>query len=109
MTSEPDPGPPGFDEALLARGAAAWETGMCAKCHADDATGGDRAPDLTDDQWLHGTGSLDEIRALLDTGVPRDRLVDPSRPFPMNPVTRLVPDPADLDALAAYVLSLSAP
>lgn len=92
---------------VLARGAQAWSTGMCSKCHGVAAKGGIRAPDLTDDTWLHIDGSVPAIRALLVTGVPRDRLIVPDRPFPMNPVPRLVPDEDALDALAVYVAHLS--
>lgn len=88
-------------------GVDTFATGMCAKCHADDGTGSDRAPDLTDDEWLHCDGSVDGILAVLKSGVPKDKLVDPSRPFGMNPVTNLVKDDAALQALAEYVHGLS--
>ena len=79
---------------------------MCAKCHGEDGTGGKRAPDLTDDEWLHADGSIDSIRKILRSGVPRGKLKDPDRPFAMNPATNLITDDEAIDALAAYVASL---
>ena len=90
---------------LLARGAAAWERGMCSKCHGEEGRGGARAPDLTDDQWLHCDGSVEGILQVLRRGVPKSELKDSTRPFAMNPVSNLVPDADDLAALAAYVMS----
>jgi mono/diheme cytochrome c family protein len=80
---------------------------MCAKCHGEVGEGSDRGPDLTDDQWQHGDGSVEAITEVLKHGVSKEELADPSRPFGMNPATKLVDDPAELDALAAYVWSLS--
>ncbi len=91
----------------LERGAEAFAAGSCAKCHMKTGRGGERGPDLTDDQWDHCDGSVAGILAVLKSGVPREKLRDPNRPFAMNPVTRLVPDEEDLAALAAYVWTLS--
>lgn len=91
----------------LTAGKAAYEKGMCSKCHGDAGKGGDRAPDLTDREWLHCDGTIESILEVLHTGVPREKLVDQSRRFAMNPVTRLVPDEDELAAFAAYVRSLS--
>ena len=93
----------------LARGANAFERGMCAKCHHEDGKGGKRAPDLTDAEWLHCDGTITGILQVLHTGVSKDCLKDPTRPFAMNPVKNLVPNEQDLNALAAYVWSLSHP
>jgi mono/diheme cytochrome c family protein len=87
-------------------GSVAFQTAMCVKCHGDDATGTKRAPDLTDDEWLHVDGSVEQIRALIVAGVPKDKLKDPDRPFAMNPVTNFIQDEKQIDALAAYVHSL---
>lgn len=102
-----EPTGPAFDEATLALGATAYAKGMCAKCHGDDGRGTERGPDLTDDQWQHGDGSVAGILEVFRNGVPKEALADPSRPFGMNPVTTLIEDPAELDALAAYVWTLS--
>lgn len=92
---------------VLERGSKAYRVGMCFKCHLDEGTGGARAPDLTDTDWLHCDGSIEGIRQVLVEGVSRDQLKDPDRPHAMNPATNLVPDEKQIAALAAYVYSLS--
>lgn len=92
---------------VLERGSKAYQTGMCFKCHRDDGTGGPRAPNLTDSDWLHCDGSIDGIRQVLIDGVSRDQLKDSDRPHAMNPATNLIADDGQIAALAAYVYSLS--
>jgi mono/diheme cytochrome c family protein len=92
---------------VLARGVRAWGQGNCTMCHGPQGGGNQMGPDLTDDQWDHCDGSIAGIREVLVAGVSRDQLADPSHMMPMESATKLVPDEADLDALAAYVWSLS--
>lgn len=92
--------------SVATSGVSAYATGFCAKCHGEDGTGSERGPDLTDDVWDHCDGSVAGIRQVLVTGVNKQQLTDSKRPR-MNPATNLVPA-AQLDALAAYVKSLSA-
>ena len=80
---------------------------MCVKCHGATGVGSARAPDLTDSEWIHCDGSVEGIREVLVTGVSKERLHDPSRPFQMNPVTNLVQDEQAIAALAVYVWNLS--
>ena len=82
-------------------------TGFCAKCHGAKGKGTARGPDLTDDHWDHCDGTLEGIRQVLISGVPKEKLVDTSRQFGMNPATNLVSE-TDLDALAAHVYAMSA-
>ena len=91
---------------VLARGAAAFSKGTCAKCHGSNGKGTQRGPDLTDSKWLHCDGSVAGIRGVLASGVPREKLKDTSRRFGMNPATNLVAE-SELDALAAYVKQFS--
>ncbi|MHC5111784.1 MAG: c-type cytochrome [Planctomycetota bacterium] len=93
------------DEA--AAGLRAWNQGMCAKCHKEDGKGGNRAPNLTDKEWLHCDGSIEGIRKVLISGVPRENLKDPERPFGMNSVKNLIADEEKITALATYVHQLS--
>lgn len=97
---------PRISSETLQRGRKAYQTGMCAKCHRNNATGGPRAPNLTDNTWLHCDGSIEGIRKVLVTGVPRERMKKPDRLFSMNPATKLIPDQKQIDALAAYIWSL---
>jgi mono/diheme cytochrome c family protein len=103
----PEPAPESPAPERLAAGAAAFQTGMCFKCHGDDGSGTPRGPNLTDDVWDHCDGSTEGILAVLERGVPKHELKDPSRPFGMNPASNLIPDPDTRRALAEYVRSLS--
>lgn len=110
---DPGPVPEGISEdavteELVARGDELFNSGPCIKCHLEAGKGGPRAPALDDGEWLHGDGSFDAVREIIWRGVPRERLHDATRPFAMNPGGGLTDvDAAKLDALAAYILSLS--
>lgn len=93
--------------AAIAHGEDAYRIGMCGKCHRANGRGGPRAPDLTDDKWLHCDGEIQGIRRVLVSGVPESKLKDPNRPFGMNTVKNLIPDDQQITDLAIYVHSLS--
>lgn len=93
--------------AAIARGLTAYGVGQCSKCHSSGGRGGQRGPDLTDNEWLHGNGSIEAIRKVLISGVPKDKIKDSNRTFGMNPVTNLIPDDKQITDLAIYVHSLS--
>ena len=66
-----------IDEAALARHAADPQTladgqavfaARCASCHADDGRGL-IGPNLTDDAWIHGKGTLVDIYGTVNAGV----------------------------------------
>jgi mono/diheme cytochrome c family protein len=79
--------------------------GNCATCHGRDARGTPLGPDLTDGVWLHGSGTLAEI-----TGIVRDGVVKPKQfPAPMPPMGGARLRPAEIEAVARYVLSLNPP
>lgn len=42
---------------------------LCYTCHGEDATGTVLGPDLRDDVWLHGDGSVASIRQIIVEGV----------------------------------------
>lgn len=90
----------------LERGEKLFSEGSCAKCHGQGGTNGRFAPDLTDDEWLHSDGSLVGIRDTIFWGVRKQDLSDPERPF-MTPTGSMRLEWADLQAVAAYVWSLS--
>jgi mono/diheme cytochrome c family protein len=61
------------------------------------------APDLTDNTWIHGDGSLSFIEHTVTTGVPQPK----SHPAPMPPMGGASLTPDQVKAVAAYVYSLS--
>lgn len=70
-------------------------TGKCAACHGDKGQGL-IGPNLTDDHWLHGTGKLSEIAAVIRDGVP-----DKGMP-PWGPI--LTPD--ELKDVTVFIRSI---
>lgn len=94
-------------EEMLRQGAMLLAEGTCSRCHSRDASGTNLGPDLTDDEWLHGDGSLEAIRSIVVSGVGKNEIKDPSRRQPMEPMGQMMLDDNQIDALAAYVWSLS--
>jgi cytochrome c oxidase cbb3-type subunit 3 len=81
------------DLAKLAAGQAVFEAN-CVPCHRADG-GGVIGPNLTDDYWIHG-GKPTQILHTIEVGVPDKGM----------PAWGTVLNPADLPAVAAYVLHL---
>ena len=78
--------------------------GICFTCHGADAKGVQGlGPDLTDTTWLHGDGSLDFIKNTVRQGV----LTPKEAAAPMPPMGGATLTPAQVDAVSAYVQSLS--
>jgi mono/diheme cytochrome c family protein len=94
-------------EEMLSQGAMLLAEGTCARCHSLDASGTNLGPDLTDDEWLHGDGSLEAIRTTIIFGVQRDQIRDPSLRQPMEPMGQMMLGDDQIDALAAYIWTLS--
>ena len=94
-------------DEILARGKELYNRDACVLCHGDDGRGGDMAPDLTDDVWLHSEGDFDGIRRTVWFGISKEKLKDKSREFAMDPGGGLDLDADDLNAVAAYAWSLS--
>ncbi len=57
------------DPAALEEGQALFR-GLCSGCHGGLGRGG-KGPDLTDNRWIHGSGSDDDIAAVIRNGVPK--------------------------------------
>lgn len=91
---------------LLERGGELFASGSCVRCHGEGGSGGRWGPDLTDDEWVQSSGDLAGIQDTIFWGVRRRDLSDPDRPF-MTPAGSMDLEWADLQALAAYVWSLS--
>lgn len=77
--------------------------GGCVNCHGPDAKGTQLAPNLTDSEWINVSGrNYDEIVSLIKSGVPQPA----SHPGPMPPMGGANLTDAQVNALAAYVVSL---
>lgn len=104
-------GPPLEAEAItgdmIAQGQEIFGGGSCAKCHKADGTGGRRGPDISDARWSHADGSPTSIREVIRDGVAKDEIKSSSYSRAMKPLGGLEIGSAELDALAAYVWSLS--
>lgn len=83
-------------------GAAAG--GICYTCHGPEAQGTQIGPNLTDQAWLNGDGSLDFIANVIRTGVPQPT----QYPGPMPPFAQSLTD-EQIRAVTAYVYSRSHP
>lgn len=77
--------------------------GLCHACHGPEAKGTPLAPDLTDDKWLHGDGSLAAITKTIKEGVSAPK----EHPAPMPPMGGAQLTDAEVQAVARYVHSLS--
>ena len=87
-----------------AQGKAAFGDN-CAPCHGAGGGGSKAFPNLADDDWLWGTGTLDDIQTTLTHGI---RSTDPqTRQGNMPAFGDGVLKPAEISAVADYVRSLS--
>lgn len=76
---------------------------VCAVCHGSDAGGTQLGPALTDSAWIHGTGSVEEIAAIIRNGI-----ADPQEfEIPMPVMGAGDFNEEQIRALAAYVYALS--
>lgn len=96
---------PDLRTVAIAGGRAAFKVN-CVQCHGSGAEGGPGYPNLNDDAWIWG-GSLEAIHTTLDHGI-RYASDDDTRISEMPAFGRDgILDRAQIDAVAAYVLSLS--
>jgi glucose/arabinose dehydrogenase/mono/diheme cytochrome c family protein len=115
-SGEPDPAsmnpaslplPPGATREQIALGDRIFHGlaagGTCSGCHGSDARGGPQAPSLISGRFFMGDGSLEEITAIITTGVPRPH--DYEVPMPPRGGAQLTD--ADVAAVAAYVWAIS--
>jgi mono/diheme cytochrome c family protein len=90
--------------ALIARGDAVFHgPGNCYACHGSKGEGL-VGPNLTDSQWIHSKGTLEEIQAQIIHGVPKE---ESKSGIPMPPKGGSTISDDDIKACAAYVHSLS--
>jgi mono/diheme cytochrome c family protein len=101
--------PPARLARMIETGSDHFNEGTCVICHGVGGRGTvARAPDLTDDEWLHSQGDFEGILNTIMWGVKREEMkaVTP-RPFQMNPKGAMTLSAQELLAVTAYVWSLS--
>jgi mono/diheme cytochrome c family protein len=97
----------GPDPALVSQGQQAYATSVCGSCHGPAGDGTPLAPAFTDDEYLWvqpGPNMLAETAALIKTGVPTPK--DPAHVAPMPPYGGVPLSDDQVNALAAYVVSM---
>ena len=101
------PTPPGQTAAQVALGDSIFHGQVggatCAGCHGSNAKGTPLGPDLTDNKWRWGDGSVASIAKTITDGVPNPK--DYRSAMPPMGGARL--SPTDVLALADYVWALS--
>ena len=98
----------GDNAALVAQGQQAWSSSVCVSCHGPNAQGTPLAPALNDSEWLWVDPAGDmqaQVATIIKEGVPQPK--DPAHVAPMLPYGGVPIDDAQVNALAAYVVSLS--
>jgi mono/diheme cytochrome c family protein len=96
--------PEGVTQEQVAQGRQLFSgQGACHACHNPQATGTQLAPDLTDDEWLNVSGrNMEEIVQLIHDGVQQPV----EHPAPMPPMGGANLNDEQVEALAAYIVSL---
>jgi cbb3-type cytochrome c oxidase subunit III len=98
------PAPEASASALIARGDAVFRgPGNCYACHGSKGEGL-VGPNLTDSEWIHSKGTLEDIEAQIIHGVPKE---ESKSGIPMPPKGGSTMSDEDVKACAAYVHSLS--
>ena len=94
-------------EEMIATGGGMFNSSSCQRCHMQGGQGGGRGPALTDEEWLHSDGNPEGIRSTIISGVAEDEFKGGEYPYPMHAMGGMDLDEEGLNALAAYVWSLS--
>jgi mono/diheme cytochrome c family protein len=89
---------------LIAQGDKIFHgAGNCYACHGSNAEGM-VGPNLTDAEWIHSKGTLEDIQAQVIHGVPKE---ESKSGIPMPPRGGGTISDDDVKAVAAYVYLLS--
>ncbi len=101
--------PPEVTPAAVALGDSLFNNGGCMRCHGAKGVGAANGPALNDGQWDQlTTGSYDEIRAIIVSGVPKEKIKVTTRPNAMGARGgRMNLNDTQISAVAAYVWTLS--
>ena len=98
------PAPAGVSAELIAQGDKVFHgPGLCYACHGSNAQGA-VGPNLTDAEWIHSKGTLEEIAAQVVKGVTKE---ESKSGVPMPPKGGSSISDDEVKAVAAYVYSLS--
>ena len=98
------PAAAGASSELIARGEAVYNgPGNCYACHGSKGVGL-VGPNLTDGEWIHSKGTLEEIEAQINSGVTKEQSKS-GIPMPTKGGSTISEE--DVKACAAYVHSLS--
>jgi glucose/arabinose dehydrogenase/mono/diheme cytochrome c family protein len=101
------PVPPGIAPETVALGGQIYSgqarRTTCTGCHGANAQGSPLGPNLTDNKWLWNDGSVAGIAKAITDGVPQPK--NYRSPMPPMGGSQLTPD--QVDAVAAYIWSLS--
>lgn len=101
--------PAGVTMAMVSTGDSLFHARNCKNCHGPDGKGAQNGPDLTSGNFMHISGSYDDIVKIITTGVPKSEIKDPSHQYAMRPGgggnPPLTPD--QIRDVAAYVYTLS--
>ena len=87
----------------IAGGSAAFKVN-CIQCHGSGAAGSKGYPNLNDDDWLWG-GTIDQIYQTIAHGIRYE--ADPDTRVSEMPAFADILEPAQINEVAAYVVSLS--
>ena len=98
--------PQGVTEEMVQDGKQLFTgVGICFACHGQDAKGMPGVgPDLTDGEWLHSNGSVQEIADLVLSGIPTERS---KSGVIMPPKGGSTLNEQQIKAVAVYVWSLN--
>ncbi len=100
-------GPP-FSAETIAAGDSVYHLASCVQCHGPDVSGTANGPSLRGPVWKNTNGSYNDFVRIINTGIPREQIMDPAYRLPM-PARGGVPvlSNDDIRVIAAYVYSIS--
>ena len=99
--------PEGVTLAMVTVGDSLFHKGSCQRCHGMDAKGGERAPNLTDNEWAQISGTYADIVNIVTTGVPKEKIKMVGAPNAMRPRGGTNLTDEQIRQVAAYVYTLS--
>lgn len=87
----------------LLKGSVLFHRNECRVCHSYGARGGKKGPSLVDDKWLHGDGSVNGIKKVVEAGIKVEAMKGEGRTELMPPASKLELKASDVDAIARYL------